>query len=252
MKRSLILTILPFLYQSFSFAGVIEPRVTWNKKTIVTCFYTHSSQLKLTDLLSKKNTENKYKFTPNELTKDQKEKVKNIIQREFSSRRTKIHFTGFKDCHQVANPDLIVMDIKSTGLFGLGNSSGVSARTVIGQAGQFGTYRGSKGYFTKSGKVSYTALNHYNAGVIVHEFGHVAGLRHEEARPERKNDNNCRWASGSFDSGERVLDTANLETNYDAKSIMNTCYLNTNRNKFESKIGNLLSEGDVFTLRQHY
>ncbi|MBC98367.1 MAG: hypothetical protein CME63_11490 [Halobacteriovoraceae bacterium] len=263
MNCKTLLVMIPALFSSVTHAGIIEPHVTWDKNELKTCFLSDESQLAQTQLKSKKYTKENYDFSPKYLSKRKRENVKHIISKEFTPERTGLHFTGFIDCKNMRNPDVIVMRAASKII--LLDTPSFRGRAVIGQDGNFfyatdddgnyvmdpdGTFH--EGFFQKSGKVAFVALRTTNAGTIVHEFGHVAGLRHEHIRPEAEQDDNCHNFSVVWPTEEKLYDTAQLETNYDPLSIMNYCYLQTNRRKFEDKVGNILSEKDKQTLKAYY
>lgn len=75
-------------------------------------------------------------------------------------------------------------------------------------------------------------------GLALHEFGHVAGLRHEHIRPEAAEHAGCDLTRGFEDFtgatgtkasifSERKGESAELVGEYDPRSIMNYCFINT-------------------------
>lgn len=269
MNRTLLFALAPVLISTSVHAGIIEPHVIWSKKELKTCFFDDNSQLAQTILETKENTKKNFDFSPKKLRKKQKQAVYDVITKEFTPKRTGIHFTGFQDCSKVSNPDVIVMRAASKVL--LLDSPSFRGRAVIGEAGMFetkheynsetdtneyiiekdGTYH--EGFFEKSGKTAFVALRTTNYGTIAHEFGHVAGLRHEHIREEANNDKNCKDFRVVWPTKEKIYDTALLETNYDSQSIMNYCYLQSRSGKtFEQRIGSILSAGDLQTLKSFY
>ncbi len=269
MKGKILFALAPVLFSTAVNAGIIEPNVIWDKKELKTCFFDDNSQLAHTILETKKNTKENFDFSPKKLRKSQKQAVYDVISKEFSASRTGIYFTGFQDCSKVRNPDVIVMRAASKII--LLDTPSFRGRAVIGEAGVFQTYTEfnpktgaseyvmdkdgtfHEGFFEKSGKTAFVALRTTNYGTIVHEFGHVAGLRHEHIREEAANDKNCGDFRVVWPTKEKLYDTAQMETNYDAKSIMNYCYLQSRSGRvFEENVGNILSAGDIQTLKAHY
>ncbi len=267
MKKHLLLPLALTALGPLAQAGIIEPHVLWDKTALKTCFFSDNSQLALTTLVDKATTKKNFDFSPKSLSKSKRENVKNVILNEFSSQRTGIHFTGFKDCKDEKNPDVIVMRAASKII--LLDMPDFNGRAVIGQDGYFqyefeeneqgernyvieadGSYH--EGFFQKSGKAAFVALRTDNAGTITHEFGHVAGLRHEHIRAEAEQDKNCYNFGVVWPTKELVYDTAQFETNYDNRSIMNYCYLQSNKGSFSKMIGKILSDGDVQTLKAYY
>ena len=264
MKKKLLFGLAPILLLSKVInAGIIEPHVVWDKKELKTCFFSDNEQLALTRLQTKKNTKDYFDFSPKKLSKRRRENVRNIILNEFTEERTGIHFTGFKDCSEVSDPDVIVM--RAAAKIFILDVPEFHGRAVIGEDGHFqmesdangnfvlqkdGSY--NEGYFNKSGKTAFVALRTTNAGTIVHEFGHVAGLRHEHIRAEAEQDSNCHKLRVNWPTKEKLYDSAQIETNYDSLSIMNYCYLQSYNRNFSARIGTILSEGDIQTLRAYY
>ncbi len=269
MKKMMLLALVPACLSTVTNAGMIEPQVAWDKKELKTCFFDDNAQLAKTILETKENTKKNYDFSPKKLRATQKKAVYNVISKEYSASKTGLHFIGFQDCSKVKNPDVIVMRAASKII--LLDSPGFRGRAVIGQAGMFEAKTelndktgaaeyivekdGShyEGFFSKSGKVAYVALRTTNPGTIVHEFGHVAGLRHEHIRDEAHYDSNCKKLGVKWPTAEKLYDTVQIETSYDNESVMNYCWLQSRSAKaLEDRIGNILSAGDIQTLRSTY
>jgi hypothetical protein len=237
-------------------AGIIEPFVVWDKKAIVTCWYDSAPQLALTRIKSEEVAREKYDFVPKELSKREKRKVMEAVNLNFTPSRTGIHFVGWKGCSQTPNPDLIVMEAKSK-IF-IFDRPDFNGRAVIGEEGVSTTMSdGSRGFWIKSGRVSNIALYTQNRGTVVHEFGHVAGLRHEHIHEDAFSDERCENRIIPLDFGkpetiEKPYSTAIFHTTYDPNSIMNYCWLMTERSRLNRKGRIILSEKDQATLRHYY
>lgn len=254
MKTIIFITLL---FSMSSKAGIVEPNTLWDKTAVVTCWYDQEAQLGLTIINSVKMAKQKYDFVPKELSKKEKEKVQQAVERNFSPTRTGIHFIGWKDCSQTENPDLIVMEAKSR--IPILNRPGFNGRAVIGEEGLFSAdeQTGATGYFGKSGLVSNVALYTQQSGTVVHEFGHVAGLRHEHIQEEAKDDDLCHKTQVPLnfkkpEGLEKPHSTTLIFTEYDQKSIMNYCWLITQRKSLDKADGVILSEKDQETLRHFY
>ncbi len=248
--KTIILTLLTL---NSTFAGIIEPRVIWDKRSITTCFYDNEAQLSLTRLKNKKETKKDYDFIPRILSRRERRKVQETIEANFSRERTGIHFVGWKKCSQESNPDLIVLEAK--GKIPFLTRPSFNGRAVIGEEGMLTQdHGGNHGFFQKSGLVSHVALYTQNRGTVVHEFGHVAGLRHEHVNKASKTDPNCQnfAVTLDFDNLEPAYATAEFVTDYDPQSIMNYCWLQPNRSQHNRNKGIILSNKDIETLKSYY
>ncbi len=251
--------IYPFIlfFSVTTRAGIIEPHTLWDKLAIKTCWYDQEDQLAQTRINSIKMAKSKFEFVPKELSKREKAKVQQAVERNFSPSRTGIHFVGWKDCSQTQAPDLIVMEAKSK--IPIFSRPSFNGRAVIGEEGLFtiDEEASSTGFFGKSGLISNIALYTQNSGTVVHEFGHVAGLRHEHINSDAKEDELChtRQVTLNFKKPnelETPHDSTLIFTEYDRESIMSYCWLQTRRKYLDKHDGVILSEKDQETLRHFY
>ncbi len=250
MKFLLSALVLPLL----AHAGIYEPHTTWDKKEIVTCFYSEKSQLIGTNLVSYDYAKKELKFLPRALSTSEREQIARTVRAHYREDLTGIHFTGFKDCSQTEEPDLIVLEAK--GRFVIFDPS-FAGRAVIGQAGEMSITGSEHGFFSKSGRVATVALSAVRTTTIVHEFGHVAGLRHEHIHPDAKHDEQCLGSSSPVNMNkphklEKIYDTAIFHTDYDSQSIMNYCYYFRKRPEIDRGLKFVLSKKDIETLQEMY
>lgn len=237
-------------------AGIVEPHTLWNKTEVETCWYDQEDQLALTRIGSVKKAKEVFDFKPRELSRREKKKVKETVMANFSPETTGINFVGWKSCSEVQSPDLIVMEAKSK-VFLLDRPSW-NGRATIGEEGIISRdIHGEIGFYGKSKRVPHVALYTQKRGTVVHEFGHIAGLRHEHIRPEAKLDKTCHnpFVPLDFDKPEELetpFITSVFVTEYDPQSIMNYCWLITRRSEHNRNKGMILSKGDRETLLQYY
>lgn len=256
MKRKSLMALTGLVMMSGLQAGIIEPKTVWDKKRIVTCFYNSKSQLEGTAIESYDIAREKFRFRPKELSKKEKAKVVEVTMRNFTEDRTGIHFVGWKDCSETQEYDVVVMEAK--GKIPVLSSPSFNGRAVIGEDGVLlQTENGETGFFEKSGKLPIVALTVQKAGTIVHEFGHVAGLRHEHIHQDAFDDENCenRIIPLDFDKPESIEkphDTTLFYTSYDQQSIMNYCWLIPNHYQLDRNKGVILSQKDIDTLKKFY
>lgn len=257
LKHALVmLALIPAAH-----AGIIEPKTIWNKKRIVTCWYDSPALLAETKLESEENTEKKFDFKPRALKKRDKIKVQEVITRNFTAASTGIYFVGWKECSQTPDRDVIIMRAKSKKF--LIDRPGFNGRATIGEDGVFSeTENGELGFWDKSGKTPTIALystiiNPIGPGTIVHEFGHTAGLRHEHIHEDAYQDKRCHSPFVTLDWDkpkelELPYDSAVFYTQYDPTSIMNYCWLQTQRRDLDRSENVILSPKDIQTLKSYY
>ncbi len=238
MKKILSALILP-LGSMPLMAGIlnlVEPNVSWSNPEVRVCFANYS-QLKDTSFSTYqyKVTENSFSFFSDE----QKLVIKNIVTKEYTPERTGIHFVGWNDCQSDPQSDVYIFNLEDKDQYFTGTAS-------LGESGLL-TFVDAKGprklnimQRRKTSKKNYIAFNtafittntlSFNEKlemVSLHEFGHVAGLRHEHADKnittnKRFNDLNC--IAVQFEYGEKSFDSTTKSSVYDANSIMNYCYM---------------------------
>ena len=206
-------------------AAIYEPATIWNKNKINVCFLDEQHQLEQTALGTTEESFKKNGFTPAFLTLEEKEIIKTTINNTFYPSITGIHFVGWKNCSQESMIDVIIM------------KAGKVKGLIFNKKAPFKGFAsiGENGLLTKEGYIgkkleskALVALQVFDPAVIVHEFGHIAGLRHEHIHPEAKKiDSGCHSALYSKESpiNDSVL------TTYDRASIMNYCRINNHYTK---------------------
>lgn len=256
MKHTIFMAFNALLIINAANAGIIEPKTLWDKNQVVACFYNSKSQLDGTILKDYNHAKKHFKFRPKELSKNEKRKVVDVVLRNFSAARTGIHFVGFKDCSETPQYDVVVMEAKGT--IPLLSRPSFNGRAVIGEEGVLSSLEnGDTGFFGKSGLISTVALTVQKPGTIVHEFGHVAGLRHEHIHQDAYQDENCESPLVPLDfdkpeSIEKPHSTTLFHTSYDSQSIMNYCWLKTEQRFLNNSTSAILSQKDIETLKNFY
>jgi hypothetical protein len=225
--------------------GAIEPLVSWTKKSIRVC-WRNSAEL---DPIYEKNDFNSVK----------KQAVQDIVQQEYTIDRVGIEFVGWQNCNEL-KPGSYDFEIIQDNFSAKPNpwvqyyrDQVVEGMAFIGEGG--GCYRITEndpfsgktdvkvGYFYRNSKPekklylmyvdlndifenSFTSLKRLQSTAL-HEFGHVAGMRHEHIRPEAMEDPNCKHMGSNFTVSEKAYDTTRFVGDYDPNSIMNYCWLAT-------------------------
>lgn len=177
-----------------------------------------------------------YVLKVREWKQSQKDKVKKWVNEEFTPERTGIHFTGFLDCEESPEAEVVIFHNKNSKLKNilLGGMNGLA---------NLGPNQGSvTGYPLASAYVSISSSG-MNKGTVIHEFGHSAGLAHEHIHPDA-NKVNIFCVDISKSAGYKSY---YVYEDYDRDSVMSYCKLNGPGGK---KLG--LSRGDVELLKKLY
>jgi len=247
-------TLLSLCFQllgSGAFASpdsIAEPLVKWSKPEVRVCWYAGDRGF----------------------TEEEKQAVQKIVQQEYTPKKTGIYFTGWKNCADIMwdNYDVSLLedtDDKPYKIAFDGQSSAIGENGILEKETRWSSRQSKmvdhEFYRTKDTsklpnvylvaqrkaqfKISYLVDLERTA---LHELGHIAGLRHEHARPEAQLDPHCKGVSLT----EKEIDTTDRYGEYDNHSIMNYCwkyYLEDNGGP-EAEIG--LSDGDRHTLQCLY
>ena len=239
-------------------ASVYERELLWNKSEVVVCFYDDESQVQLTEERMGENA--KYILLP--FTNSQKVFTKKLINANYTKEETGISFIGWKNCSELSNFDVILFRIepKKNELLDF------SGKSSIGVGG----IKYEKELIPNGYEKSRILIYRFRSSTLLHEFGHIAGFRHEHIRIESKRDPNCfTYAQANYSRGlnhngrnlwyrqfvklSKGLDvlyrSSQFGSFYDPNSIMNYCHnYKQNLNMQKSQ----LSEIDKKTLRSLY
>lgn len=171
-------------------------------------------------------------FTIDAFSQDEKAHVQQWVNEEYTAERTGIHFSGFQSCEQSLNPDVVIYLRSETVSIGPGRVELASA--TLGQT----PARPSIRYQSARGAV-YLSRSGLTKSVVIHEFGHVAGLYHEHDHPDA--DQACHYN----DAHDKQVYAYRGYLPYDHDSIMSYCVINQDKNHG-------LSREDVQALRLLY
>lgn len=244
---NILFTLLFFLSLSCS-GGIIEPETKWKKLNVTICFAESTGDWQ--NQVQKERIEG-MKFIP--LSQEEKETVIRTIETEFSKERTSITFSGWKDCADTPSPDAIVSKAKITKFLGIE----VAGPTFRGESSIGNDGDDLKAYQGTTGKRPLIILMDYTPVIIAHEFGHLAGLRHEHIHPQASHDQRClrlfKLSPKSYGSyfekiGDKFYGSTKVVTKYDPDSIMNDCAIQ----RLRTPRTELLSELDQKTLKEEY
>jgi len=223
--------------------GIIEPLVSWTKQSIHVCW--------------RNGVDQDPAFVKNDFNNIKKQAVREIVQQEYTIERVGIEFVGWENCNEL-KPGTFDFEIIQDHFAAPSNPTvkyyrdqSVEGMAFLGEGG--GCYRitehdpfseqpkVSVGYYRRNSKPekkvylmffemndvfenSFTSIKRLQSTAL-HEFGHVAGLRHEHIHPEAMNDSNCKYMGTDFTVSEKTYDTTRIVSEYDPNSIMNYCWL---------------------------
>jgi len=166
----------------------------------------------------------------------EKANIQATIEREYNDRGTGIRFTGWKDCADDAAAQAYIF----TGTNAV-SAIGINGQSSIGECSDYGglytfPFSFESGYFREKGQRAAVFLKLHRAGTkkvslweadaltALHEFGHLAGLRHEHIRRENKSDPNCKLTGDDWMT-ETPHETTKYIGLYAPQSVMNYCWI---------------------------
>ena len=215
-----------FLVPATLFAGVHSEN-PWRQREVKACFGGDGPE---------KPRAEGYSLKIGKWKSSDKAKVRRWVSEEFTPERTGISFTGFGDCAQSPDADVVIFYNRNSkvGTFIFGGLHGLST---------IGPHSSSiEGHPSASGFISISKSG-MDKGTVVHEFGHTAGLEHELLHPDAYEAEKNRCSLAEF----RVPRNGLVYTEYDKDSVMNYCRI---QGRGGSKVG--LSEKDSELLRELY
>lgn len=219
--------------------GIIEPNVKWNKLEVKVCW--ESEQSSFRDVhdskMAKFMTEIRGE-APEEYTffnDEQKLKVQKIVETHYQKSLTGIHFTGWSNCKpgDLSVKLYGVTEKKTKYLNPFSSFIGFLSHWESDYYGMssIGNSHFKNDKFDAPGEMGTQAmiLKTLNTGTILHEFGHLAGLRHEHITDEVQKGEVCslysKLANYKFSSSEKMGESAHQVSVPDEYSIMGYCYL---------------------------
>ena len=231
MKFFIVIIVLLNLYFQVALASISDPSVIWNKNYINVCWQDNiplNESLFTESQWRRLNSANNFLFKE---TATNKNFIKDIIEIEFNISKTGVQFIGWEICNDYIETDVVIITVRSQE-HPLGRAS-VGRSHTNDEVGRREILPKDKKAFVflnlidvPNSNMKYLDEVAYTA---VHEFGHLAGLTHENTHPEASNDPNCTEEDLFPDFSQ---ETVNYLTDYDPSSIMNYCLYN-----FLSKTG---------------
>lgn len=208
---------LLFLLINLQCLAGVHVYTTWDKNSLKVCFSNGDKQAGTSSW-----------------KEEDKDYVQRVVESEFSKKETGVYFTGFQNCKEATYQSDIIIYAKSAlkRIFTSSVGSSTLGRSLVMMKGYRGAYGRIELYTSK-----------LNYSTIVHEFGHSAGLAHEQDHYDaHKIDSEC---SDTSSKTKKVFHY--LYTTYDSESVMNYCFIHTKQGRQAG-----LSEGDKSLLRKMY
>lgn len=214
-------------------AGIVYLSTLWKNSEVRVCWATQS------DLSSACEIGDNFSSTPESNTSFVssdigRQRIKNWVNEQYTSDRTGIHFIGWQACSEDPSADVLVFFNEVM------QPSQSEGHATIGKCG--------RGTIKKDGK-SWVKLhaftereNKTSKGITIHEFGHLAGLEHED------------FNAPSSQLRYIIEDKKHkMTSNYDSTSIMSYRWLDVIYRSSNININTVgLSDEDVFTLACQY
>lgn len=224
MKKLIPLSVL---FAISSFANIHTGNV-WKNYDVTTCFASGE----------KGSRDEGYVLKVREWSEKDKTKIRNWVNSEYTAERTGVHFTGFLDCEDSPNADVIIFYNKNSKIktFLFGGIHGLAT---------MGPYPGSVEGYPAASSFASISKSGMDKGTVVHEFGHVVGLAHEHNHPDayKEDKGRCLDIPKHFQAPKRDY----VYEDYDRDSVMNYCKLHSSGG---SKVG--LSPKDISLIRKMY
>ena len=223
LTNFLLMISIPVLAETFS-AG--EPTVKWNKKSIKVCWQ-NNDPINMADFAPTQQEElQSLLITQEAIDSVLKQKIQKKVTTEYTKTRTGIHFVGWKSCLETPDYDLALVTGNAAhapipsqvpgGKAPIGRCQKVEDYSVMGPQ--------HKSYLYLNAFQSDTNFMVNREGLVLrttlHEFGHVAGLRHEHIQKDAIFDKSCFFIRESGHAKTAYFSA------YDPSSIMNYCFLN--------------------------
>ena len=237
-KWSLHLSVLAKFLIVFTFsnanASVIDYDARWPDGKITVCF----ASPKMRDRSDLRQQAGIYTPTLVEWSEIEKLEIQSWIDDAFRSESMSLVISGWSDCNGNESPATVYIFRFDKMPFEEGFVEG------FGRIGKrVGPARNDFGEATYQALALASLSGTAHKGNVLHEFGHLCGLRHEHIRSEARQDPKC--DQETIDRASRESQVLLMIGDYDSDSIMSYCYLRTTSDP-------KLSEGDYRALRFLY
>ncbi len=197
MSPFLLLSFLLTVGAEASGLSVVEPASAWPKRTIRVCWSEEAS--------------------PRHFGENPRRAVQEIIQQEYTLARTGIEFVGWESCATLPEGVADVKIRQSTknmgGFFRIWGMASIGKGREDSKPHLYLFYDENLAPEYKMDPLEHLQM------IALHEFGHLAGLRHEHIRDEALGMEDAKCLTG-----EKADSSVSTVGDYDRNSIMNYCW----------------------------
>lgn len=224
MKKAVVSTLLAPLFCFAGIKSIAEPKTKWFKNNVTVCWQNADEKIPQIFSPAQADTINTLPSPWEKPTDEIKALIKQTINSQYHKKSTGIYFDGWESCDQSPYWDLMIVTSNS-------ETSELHGRTLFGQGVSVNeiedefpvdySQRKSFLYFNLHNLTEGLSDEDHMRLTTVHEFGHVAGLRHEHARDESLDDPLC----AEIPTFETSSLYSKIVGQYDPTSVMSYCFL---------------------------
>jgi hypothetical protein len=215
--------LISFATANLAQANVVQSDQVWSKHRVTVCF----AQPSQANLSFAGTGTQEYIRDGAPYTSQEKAVIQSVVEQQYTSASTGIHFQFLGDCKSSPTADLFLFKtfFSSTDL---GGQTPSRSPEKLKKGRPFILMEIGRDGMSVESKLSYLD---YLKLIVLHEFGHSAGLAHEHALPGALEDENCKVMpegrnrpGQDFGNWTAIPKGYTQPSAYDPKSIMNGCW----------------------------
>ncbi len=231
--------------------SVSEPKVSWTNPVVQVCFAdpVHVTESQFSYYIEEGDSVKAW----DAITMDT---IKSVVAANYTKKLTGISFAGWKACTKASGKKVVRLFygefMSHSGIATLGENAGLFQFLSPGSEPWEEWLKDTDEKLPPFAAIAFTGtrMNEFKWNIL-HEFGHLAALRHEHTREEARRDPHCR--SPFIYLGEPIQSSTRLTGAYDPRSIMSYCLKDfAFRRGGEIDQVPMLTDGDRATLRALY
>lgn len=187
----------PINYSQAGMASIFH----WNISDINVCFAEKETKFSVKGMNGQKRD-----WEPEE-----KKRLQEILENEFTTDRTGYTFVGFKDCKDTEDINVAVGVRRILTKDTLAGVKGIATTGM--KRNRITSYENARGAVLLS-------PFSISKATVIHEFGHILGLMHEQNHPDSPTISACPYYLGKKETSSHTI-----YTEFDKTSVMNYCYV---------------------------